>query len=83
MLFGGGASSPAMCSSQLAMSRCYKRVCTDIIDDEWHTVSVRKDSSVGEVLKALKVQGVDVVGKTIAEGDDLYTAVSKMGSNNA
>ena len=42
------------------MSKCYKRVCTDIVDDEWHTVSVRRDSSVvGEVLKALKVQGVD------------------------
>lgn len=73
MLFG--ASSPARCSSQ-KMSKCYKKVCTDVIDDEWHTVSVRKDSSVGEVLKALKAQGIDVVGKCIAEGDDLYTAVS-------
>ena len=58
------------------MSKCYKRVCTDIVDDEWHTVSVRRDSSVGEVLKALKVQGVDVVGKSIAEGNDLYSTVS-------
>ena len=27
-------------------------------------------------LKALKVQGVDVVGKSIAEGNDLYSTVS-------
>ena len=47
------------------MSKCYMRVCTDIVDDEWHTVSVRRDSSVGEVLKELKVQGEDVVGNLL------------------
>ena len=56
--------------------KVYRRVCTDMKNDDWHTVAVSQFCTVREIVEELILQKVPVEGKSLVYCNDTANIVS-------
>jgi len=72
----GKLIAPQLGPSSSMAQTVYRRVCTDIVNDEWHTVAVPEACTVREIFRRLQMQNVAVKGKVIVDSADIHSPVS-------